>query len=231
MAQQAGISNLSVDLIFGYTLLSDEKLNDNLQELIKRNVPHISCYAMTVEPRTALAHLIRTKKIQDVNPEQSARQYEFVSQKLQQAGFEHYEISNYGKPGLHSVHNSNYWKGVAYLGLGPSAHSFDGASRRWNVANNQHYIQRIMANEVTYEEELLSKNQKVNECIMISLRLKEGIDRSKLKSLMTANEWIHFEYKCDEFILQNNMIRENNFIRLTSNGQLFADFIASELFL
>ncbi|HPI54031.1 MAG TPA: coproporphyrinogen-III oxidase family protein, partial [Chitinophagaceae bacterium] len=231
MAQQEGISNLSVDLIFGYNLLSDEKLNANLQELIDRNVPHISCYAMTVEPRTALAHMIRTKQIQEVNPEQSARQFELVSQRLQEAGYEHYEISNYGKPGLHSVHNSNYWKGVSYLGLGPSAHSFDGVSRRWNVANNQHYIQRIGANEVTYEEEVLSRTQQVNECIMISLRLKEGIDSNKLKSLMTADEWIHFEHKCDEFILQKNIIRDNNFIQLTANGQLFADFIASELFL
>lgn len=230
-AQQEGITNLSVDLIFGYTLLSDEKLMYNLQQVIDRQVPHVSCYAMTVEPRTALAHMIQAKKVEDVNPEQSARQFELVSKTLTKAGYDHYEISNYGKPGLNALHNSNYWKGVSYLGLGPSAHSFNGLSRRWNVSNNQQYIHRIRKNEIPYEEEILTRVQQVNEFIMISLRLQTGIEVKKLKHLMTPQEWLQFEKLCDEFILQDKLVRDTNCVRLTSNGRLFADFIASELFL
>lgn len=230
-AQQEGIKNLSVDLIFGFSLLSDEKLMYNLHQVIDRQVPHVSCYAMTVEPRTALAHMIQSKKVEDVNPEQSARQFELVSDTLQKAGYEHYEISNYGKPGLHALHNSNYWKGVSYLGLGPSAHSFNGLSRRWNVSNNQQYISRIHMNEIAYEEETLTRIQQVNELIMISLRMQSGIEVKKLKDLMTPEEWLQFEHHSDEFILQNKLIRDKNYLRLSSNGRLFADFIASELFL
>ncbi|RZL14059.1 MAG: radical SAM family heme chaperone HemW, partial [Pedobacter sp.] len=128
-SQDAGFENLTLDLIYGYSLLTDEKWETNIQKAIELSVPHISAYALTVEPKTALAHAIKTKKQTPVNDSQSASQFVFLMDKLKKAGFDHYEISNFAKPNSYAVHNTNYWKGVDYIGIGPSAHGFDGRNR------------------------------------------------------------------------------------------------------
>ncbi len=220
--KQNGFTNYSVDIIFGYPLLTIEKLQTNLEILLTQEVPHISCYAMTVEPNTALHHNINNKKVPAINNEQSAQHFEYVMQTLQASAYEHYEISSYCKEGMRSVHNSNYWNGVNYLGIGPSAHSYNGVERQWNVANNSNYIASIKNNTIPMEKEILTATQKTNEYIMIKLRTKEGIDIANIPNevLQAATHYIH----------TNKLVLENNFLKLTHEGKFFADAIASDLF-
>ena len=175
MAQQAGFHNITIDLIYGTPALTDEKWIHNIETALQLNIPHLSCYALTVEPRTALQKKIEKKKLQDVNPEQQSRQFELLMLYLQTAGYEQYEISNFAKPGNRSRHNSSYWKGSTYLGLGPAAHSFNNSSRQWNIANNALYIKSIENGMVPFEIEMLTETQQLNEYIMTSMRTSEGI--------------------------------------------------------
>ena len=142
-AQDAGITNLSIDLIYGTPGLTDAAWKDNLDKVRQLSIPHFSAYALTVEEKTALHHAIKAKKVRPLDPEQAAGQFVLMADFAAQNGYDHYEISNLGLPGMHGVHNTNYWKGVHYLGIGPAAHSFNGASRRWNVASNALYIKGI----------------------------------------------------------------------------------------
>jgi oxygen-independent coproporphyrinogen III oxidase len=180
LAQQSGFDNLTIDLIYGTPSLTDEHWKYNVQKAIELNIPHLSCYALTVEPRTALEKMIEQKKIENVNTEKQARHFEMLMQWIQLAGYEHYEISNFAKPGFKSKHNSSYWQGKSYLGLGPSAHSFNGSSRQWNVANNALYIQSLNKGAVPFEIEVLTKEQQLNEYIMTSLRTMEGLSLKKV---------------------------------------------------
>jgi len=147
-------------------------------------IPHLSCYALTVEPRTPLFKMIREKLSEDVNPGQQASQFLLLMDWMNKAGYEHYEISNFARPGYRSKHNSSYWRGSAYIGIGPSAHSYNGASRQWNVSNNNKYMDAIQSGSLPAETEILTPTQKLNEYIMVSLRTLEGLDLS----LIPANE-------------------------------------------
>ena len=228
--QDAGFENITVDLIYGYPLLSNEKWLSNIQQVIELNVPHVSAYSMTVEPKTALASFISKGKQKPMNEAQSAAQFLTLMESLQGAGFEHYEISNFAKPGRHSRHNSNYWNGVPYLGLGPSAHSYNGKIRQWNVANNSKYIRSIEKKEVPAEIEVLTQTNRINEYIMTALRTSNGIDLILVKQ----NFGNDFRLKIIEDLAQfgeKNWLTENDgFVRLTNAGKLYADHIASELF-
>ncbi|MDP4254912.1 MAG: radical SAM family heme chaperone HemW [Bacteroidota bacterium] len=175
-AQDEGFGELSVDLIYGGPTLTDDRWRRNIEQALGLGVPHLSCYALTVEPRTALDHLIRQKKAQPVDPECQARQFLLLMDIMDGAGFEQYEISNFSLPGRRSRHNSSYWKGFPYLGLGPSAHSFNGTSRQWNIADNTKYIGSMESGLPIYEKEDLTIVQRLNEYIMISLRTVEGCD-------------------------------------------------------
>ena len=228
-AQDMGFENLTVDLIYGYPLLTDQKWKSNLDKMFALNVPHVSTYSMTVEPDTALASFISKKKQPAMNEQQSAGQFNLLMKAMQLHGFEHYEISNFCKPGHYSRHNSNYWRGVKYLGIGPSAHSYSGETRQWNVANNAKYIQSIIKDKIPAETELLTEANRLNEYIMTSLRTMWGLDLGKLNSIAAAasNQLLiaaqpYFER---EWITQKNSI-----IYLTQTGKLYADNIASELF-
>ena len=181
LVREGGIENFSIDLIFGYPLLTDQKWKQNIETALQYHVPHLSCYAMTLEPKTALASFIKNQKTQPINNEQSASQFEYLMNRLEAEGYEHYEISNYALPGNRAVHNSNYWKGVSYLGVGPSAHSFCGSSRQWNAANNMKYIKSLDAGIIPFETEKLTDTQRLNEHIMTSLRTMEGLDVSSIK--------------------------------------------------
>ena len=226
------MSNFSIDLIFGYPLLSDEKWKRNIEKLIEFGVPHISCYGMTVEPKTALASMIAKQKVAAMDDGQSARQYEYLMEALCSAGYEHYEISNFSKKGYASMHNSSYWQQQAYLGIGPSAHSYNGWSRQWNVSNNALYIKGIASGILPYESEILNRENKINEWIMVSLRTAKGLVLNTLKELLTDSERISFTAVADKFVLQGLLRQEANAdLQLTQKGKLFADHIASELFI
>ena len=188
LAKNAGFNNFSIDLIYGTPGLTDEEWKMNVEQVINSSAPHIACYALTVEPKTALQKMISLKKKVDIDTDQQARQFLLLMKWLKEAGYEHYEISNFAKPGYRSRHNSSYWQGKKYIGIGPSAHSYDGKCRRWNVSNNALYIQSIKNNIIPFEEENLSNTERLNEYIMTSLRTIEGLDLKIMENNFSIKE-------------------------------------------
>jgi oxygen-independent coproporphyrinogen-3 oxidase len=229
-AREAGFENLSIDLIYGGPTLSDEGWEQNVQQAIVLGVPHLSCYALTVEPGTALDSFVKKHKVPPVDPDKAARHFELLMQWLAEAGYEHYEISNFALPGWYSRHNSSYWKGEHYLGLGPSAHSFNGSSRQWNVSNNSVYINGIREGKVPFEQERLTPDMQLNEYIMTSLRTAAGCDLQLVAEQYGDDRRRQLETGSREFILSGKMVRRGNALVLTGEGRLFADGIAAQLF-
>jgi len=228
-AQDTGFENLTVDVIYGYPLLTDQKWKYNLNKVFELNVPHVSTYSMTVEPNTALASFINRKIQPAMNEQQSAEQFNLLMEAMQLRGFEHYEISNFCKPGHYSKHNSNYWKGVKYLGIGPSAHSYNGETRQWNVANNAKYIQSIEKNKIPAETELLTEANRLNEYIMTSLRTIWGLELDQLNSIAAAAA-TPLLIAAQTYFEREWIEQKNNTIYLTQTGKLYADNIAAALF-
>jgi len=229
-SKNAGFDNFSLDLIYGSPGLTDEKWNFNLQKAISLEPAHISCYALTVEPKTALYNMIKTKKSVAVDLEKQASQFLSGIQKLEAAGFEHYEISSFARPGKRSRHNSSYWQSKKYLGLGPSAHSFDGTSRQWNISNNALYIKSLMAGQLSYESENLLPKDLLNEYIMTSLRTTEGLDLQHVTEHFGKQKGRLLENNASVYIHSNQMEKKHEKLVLTRNGKLFADGIAAALF-
>ena len=229
-ARAVGFDSFTVDLIYGTPGLTDEKWLFNLNWVLQQNINHLSCYALTVEEKTPLDKQIRQHQKQDVDPEQQSRQFLLLMDHLQQAGFEHYEISNFAKPGYRSKHNSSYWKGVHYLGLGPSAHSFNGSSRQWNVANNQLYIQSLKQGTISVEKEELTATQQLNEYIMTGLRLMEGCDLNYISQKFGSDKSTQLQTGAASYVSKGLVITTNDHLILTKEGKLFADSIASDLF-
>jgi len=230
LAQKAGIHNLSVDLIYGTPNLTDQALKADLQIIEQFQIPHVSCYALTVEEKTALAKMIEQQKIAAVDPDHQAKHFEIVQQALSNQGMEHYEISNFAKPGYRSKHNSSYWKGIPYLGLGPSAHSYNGASRQWNIANNQLYIKSIEEGTVPFEIELLSIASKYNEYMMISLRCMEGFDFAIIEEKFGPELVSHTKQIAAELADSNKIEKTKEGYKITDQAKFFADGIASDFF-
>ncbi|MEO6219770.1 MAG: radical SAM family heme chaperone HemW [Ginsengibacter sp.] len=230
MVNDTGLDNFSVDLIYGIPSLTDEEWHKNVQKIINLEVPHVACYALTVEPKTALQKMIQLDKKKDVDPDNQARQFSLLMKWMRDAGYEHYEISNFAKPGFRSRHNSSYWKGDSYLGIGPSAHSYNGKARRWNIANNALYIQSINKNVIPFEEEILTKTQQLNEYIMTSLRTMEGLDLNFVENRFSINEKRMIEKGVENYITKNMIFLKEERLILTDHGKLFADGIASDLF-
>ena len=224
--QDAGFNNITIDLIYGTPTMNDESWLKNLETAFSLNVPHISSYALTVETKTALDKRIRKGESLPVNEEQSARQFQILMAEMKKAGYEQYEISNFAKPGHYAVHNSNYWSGKKYLGLGPSAHSYNKVGRRWNVANNGNYIQAIRENKIPFEEEILTEAQIVNERIMTSLRTMWGMRIAECG--MRNAELIQEALKT---INPSYYIYKDGVLTLTDEGKLFGDAISSALFI
>lgn len=214
--------NITIDLIYGTPQLTNEKWEQDVKTAVSLNIPHLSCYALTVENRTPLDKMIRQNKSPDINPDKQSEQFLLLMQWLEEAGYEHYEISNFARPGWRSRHNSSYWQGKKYLGLGPSAHSFNGISRQWNISNNNIYIESIKKGIIPLEKEILTETQKLNEYIMTSLRTAGGLSLD-----ITGKEMID---KSQKFIAAGLMKLENNSLVLTREGKLLADGIAAELF-
>jgi oxygen-independent coproporphyrinogen-3 oxidase len=230
LARQAGFDNFSIDLIFGIPGLGDEEWKKNVQKIIDLQVPHIACYALTVEPKTALQKMIALKKKENVNSDAQAVQYSILMKMMRDAGYEHYEISNFAKPGFRSRHNSSYWQGKKYIGIGPSAHSYNGQMRMWNKANNIFYIKSLDQNIIPFEKEILTQTQKLNEYIMTSLRTIEGMDLKYIEENFSENERTRIENILQNELKKEQFTKEGNRIILTDEGKLFGDAISVKLF-
>ncbi len=231
LTRQAGFSNFSVDLIFGIPRLTDEDWEKNIQTVIDFDIPHVSSYALTVEPKTSLHKMIQLKKKEDVNQDVQSRQYLMLMDTMAAGGYEHYEISNFAKPGFRSRHNSSYWQSEKYIGIGPSAHSFNGKARTWNKANNMIYIKSLQENIIPFEKEVLTETQKLNEYIMTSLRTIEGMNLNLIEKDFSKKDRDRIENVIENKIGKEKILLENDVIFLTNEGKLFADAIAVELFL
>ncbi|MBT6440213.1 MAG: radical SAM family heme chaperone HemW [Flavobacteriales bacterium] len=229
-AQALGFDNITIDLIYGVPNQTNEEWRKNLLQAISLNIQHISSYCLTVEPKTTLAHMVKQKQVFQVTDEFAEKQFKMLIETLAENGFEQYEISNFAKDGFISLHNSNYWKGVEYIGLGPSAHSFDGKSRQWNVANNNRYMKFLENGKLDFEREILTEEQKYNEYILTTLRTKWGIDENEIIQRFSLKIIDFFQkevkkHQNDGFLTQN----EKLFV-LTKKGKFLADRIASDLF-
>jgi oxygen-independent coproporphyrinogen-3 oxidase len=230
LAQKNGFSNITIDLIYGTPGLTDEKWQQNIKTALDLAIPHLSCYALTVEPKTALAKMISANQSANVDADKQAMHFSILTEQLHTAGFEHYEISNFAKPGFRSRHNSSYWQGKPYLGLGPSAHSFNGKSRQWNVANNSLYLENIRKDVIPFEEEVLTVAQKFNEYIMTSLRTAEGTSLAKISGEWGEQKRSLLVDAAQKHIIHGHLSQTNDVLQLTADGKFLADGIAADLF-
>lgn len=228
--QDAGWENITIDLIYGTPTLSDKDWKNNMQTAIQLAVPHISAYALTVEENTALHHFIEHKKCAPVEEEKSARQFLQLMETLPKSNFIQYEISNFGKEGFFSKHNSNYWKGEKYLGIGPSAHSFNGTDRQWNVSNNIRYIQQIEEGIIPAEKERLSEKQRYNDYVLTTLRTIWGINIDFVKSHFSNDFESFLIHSAQIWIDSEHILKNEDVLTLSQKGKLMADHIAADLF-
>ena len=219
-------NNISIDLIYGIPTLTDENWKQNVQTVIDLGITHISCYALTVEPNTPLHKQIRLHKKEAVNADIQAQQFLQLMEWLKNAGYEHYEISNFSLPEKRSRHNSAYWKGLEYIGIGPGAHSYQNKQRAWNISNNQRYMQSIHECKIPEEIEYLTDTQIANEKIMIQLRTMEGLSLSNFDNIQSEI----LIQKIQKYEQQQLIVLKNNCAVLTNQGKLFADGIAADLF-
>lgn len=231
-AQDFGLENISIDLIYGSPTSNFEIWKDNLNKTIELQVPHVSSYALTVEPKTALEKWIENGKVS--SPEEAEQNQEFYYMKdfLKDNGFDHYEISNFGKPGFHSKHNSAYWKSEPYLGIGPSAHSYNGhLERSWNIANNPIYIKNLNQNILPKEKEILTEKDRFNEMIMIGLRTIWGVDLNRINQNFSSEVIDYLNQEIKSKIESGILEIENNYLKIPEKHWFLADGIASDLFI
>lgn len=230
IARAGGIGNLSIDLIYGTPGLSDEAWLENISIAASLGIPHLSCYALTVEPGTALDTMIRQHKRRAPASEAQAEQFLLAMDRLGEAGYEHYEISNFALSGMRSRHNYAYWQGIPYIGIGPSAHSYDGQNRRWNVANNAAYIRTLQEGKIPFEAETLTDIQRLNEYVMTSLRTIEGMDILRIRKGWGEAAAVRILRDAAPYLTSGKLQKHESSVTLTREGKLFADGIAAELF-
>ncbi|WP_314241143.1 radical SAM family heme chaperone HemW [Empedobacter tilapiae] len=230
LVQDFGFENITIDLIYGSTTTTNEMWKQNLQKAIELNVPHISSYALTVEEKTILDHQIKKGVTKPVDEDRQNEQFQLLVDTLTANDFIQYEISNFGKEDYFSLHNSNYWKGIHYLGIGPSAHSYNGKIRAWNIANNSKYVQAINKNNLPQEIEVLNEVEQFNEMIMIGLRTIYGIDLNRINSEFSQPLVDSFHHELNQLINENLVAQLENKIILKPEAKFFADGIASRLF-
>jgi oxygen-independent coproporphyrinogen III oxidase len=222
--------NLTIDLIYGTPSLSDGNWIKNLELSVALDIPHLSCYALTVEPGTALYKKMLLQEGPSIDSADQARQFTLMVASLQSAGYDHYEISNFARPGKRSRHNTGYWLGKPYLGLGPSAHSYNRTSRQWNVSSNRRYLDSLAKGELPFEKEELTPVQMLNEYLMVSLRMAEGINLDYFKTAFGEQATASLNRQCEPYIQRGRMILSDGRLKLTEAGKLFADGIAADLF-
>ncbi len=230
-AQDAGLTNISIDLIYGTPGLTDKDWKNNLDKVAALGVQHFSAYALTVEEKTALHHNIKKKISAPVDVEQAAGQFDILTEHAAAMGFDHYEISNLALPGHYAVHNTNYWRGLPYLGIGPAAHSYKDRERKWNIANNALYIKSILTEKkLPAEAEQLTDIEFLNEYIMTSLRTMWGCDISKIQRDWSEDMARQLLRNAEEPMDKGQLELKDNKLLLTQKGKLFADGIAADLF-
>lgn len=222
---------ITIDLIYGIPGLTDEQWKQNIKMALGTGIKHFSSYALTVEPGTALAGMIRKKLSPDVDDVQTSAQFEMLMQAANEFGFEHYEISNFARDNMYSKHNTSYWQGKKYLGVGPSAHSFNQTSRQWNVSNNPVYLRELNKGVVPFDIEQLSIRDRFNEYLLTGLRTIWGIDIEKVEEEFGTDVYGELKEGSKQFIQSGWMEQSDKIYRLTRKGRFFADRIASELFI
>jgi oxygen-independent coproporphyrinogen-3 oxidase len=222
--------NITVDLIYGIPNMSNENWLQNIETALSFGIPHISSYALTVEPKTALQSLISKGKIDSPNDAVAQEHFNLLVKTLSEKGFVHYELSNFGKPGYFSVNNTAYWTGKKYIGIGPSAHSFNGTQRSWNIANNSLYIKSILENKLPNEVEILTKTDCYNEAVMTGLRTMWGISLEKIEADFGKTFLNHLLKEAEKHIQNEQLFIENNYLKTTQKGMFFSDGISSDLF-
>lgn len=229
-AQNLGFNNITIDLIYGSNTTSDEMWEKNVETAVGFNLPHISSYCLTIEEKTAFHDWTKKGKMEKVDEAKANIQFEFLIKYLTAHGYDHYEISNFGKPGFHAVHNTNYWKGHHYLGVGPSAHSYNGIGRSWTKANNIQYIKDVEGGNTLVEEEILSKENRYNEYIMTGLRTMWGIDMDRINDEFGEQYLKQLKDELNDNWLRDKIKVYGTTITLTAHGKSFADGIASHFF-
>lgn len=230
-AQDFGFENISIDLIYGSPTSDFSLWKESLNKAVALEVPHISAYALTVEPKTALNQWVQQNKIQPPREAEQTEDFYYMSEFLKDNGFLHYEISNFGKPGFHSRHNSAYWQYHEYLGIGPSAHSYNGsAERSWNVANNAKYIHFLEQNTLPKETEILSEADQFNEMMMIGLRTIRGVNLEAVKEKFNPEILEHLNREIPNCIAEGILTIDDNFLKIPEEHWFLADGIAADLF-
>lgn len=230
-AQDKGFENITIDLIYSIPNLSLVEWKENLQKAFDLNVQHISAYSLTFEPKTVFGNYEKRGLLKPVDQELSSDQFLLMLEQMRLNGFEQYEVSNFCKPSFESKHNSSYWSGEKYLGLGPSAHSFDGKSRQWNIANNNVYIRSIAEDRLAFEREELDERTRFNEYLMTGLRTRKGIDLSHIQTAFGVDLVKTYRDMIDDLSHSNKLSVKDNQLSLTDEGLLMADRIASDFFI
>ena len=223
--------NISIDLIYGMPNMSNEKWLQNIETALSFNIPHISSYALTVEPKTALDKMIKVGTVPKLDDDLAQQHFHILIDTLQEKGFVHYELSNFGQPNYFSKNNTAYWLGKKYIGIGPSAHSYNGESRSWNIANNSLYLKEIAENKLPSETETLSKTDQYNEYIMTGLRTIWGVSLERIETEFGTKYLDYLQQQAEKFISDNLLVIENNVLKTTKKGKFLSDGIASDLFL
>jgi oxygen-independent coproporphyrinogen-3 oxidase len=230
-AYNAGFDNLSIDLIYGLPGMTGATWNETLLTALAYQPPHIAAYHLTYEPGTVLNYLRQKGKISPVDENGSIDQFTILVEQMSENGYQHYEISNFALPGYMSKHNSAYWKGAKYLGIGPSAHSYNGTVRRWNISGNSSYIRRIFKGNKTYEEEIINDRSRFHEYLLTSLRTMWGTDTEHIKNTWGQDYHEHVLRKSSRFIKEGKIKQVDNRLILSDEGKFLADYIIRELFL
>lgn len=227
--KEAGFENITIDLIYGLPNSDMKKWETNIDQALALGVPHISSYCLTIEDKTLLKHQIEKGIVKTIEDSEQLDQFKFLTKKLIEAGYEHYEISNFAKEGYRSKHNSSYWRNKDYIGVGPSAHSKIGNRRFWNISNNSEYIKRLKMDMEISEEEILSQKDQFNELIMIGLRTKEGVSISELKKYRFFDK--NFQKELENLQNQDKISLKNEVITIEGENKFIADTIISDLFI
>ena len=223
--------NITIDLIYGMPNMSNEKWLQNVEWALAYNIPHISSYALTVEPKTALHQFIKQGVIPQLDDELAQEHFNLLVEKLEENGFIHYELSNFGKENYFSKNNSSYWLGKKYIGIGPSAHSYDGKKRGWNVSNNSLYLKSLAENKVPIETETLTKTDRYNEYIMTGLRTIWGVSLERIETEFGPKYLEYLNQQSAKYIEDHLLFVDDNVLRTTKSGKFLGDGIASDLFL
>ena len=230
IAKKLGFKNITIDLIYGLPNLSNKKWEENLNIIKQLKINHFSAYALTVEPKTKLDYLIKNKKLDPISDEKIEEHFKILQESSEKIGFVQYEVSNFCKDKVISKHNSSYWKRKKYIGIGPSAHSFDGNSRQWNIKSNSKYVLKLKSQQEYYEIEKLSENEKYNEYVLTTLRTMWGINQKYLTKNYNKKINLKFTALIKKWVESGDVVQENENFKLSKKGMLMADGISSDLF-